>query len=333
MDKDLQTEISGQPQLRRLISAAVSQQGMAHAYLLSGPDSSGLLRVALSVACALKCRDREGVPCGNCIECRRVAQNNHPDVHVVLPDGETLKLGQVRDLQSTLHMKSTEGGDKVGILAQAERMSLEAANSLLKTLEDPPPETILILTTRQAGKLPPTVLSRCQIVRLAPVAPQVIANRLIACDVEEAAADLVARLCHGDEELARHWLDQEDMVKLHDEIAGELASLEEVDPLALAEAWEKRGKDKDTLLLKMEIGLLILRDALVATAQGHLPPSGENHALGKVLGLEGLSDSIRIVLRMQDYIRSNVNARLALDAMFLALRGVRRYAGSSRNSL
>lgn len=329
----LETNVSQQPQLQRLLRQAVSEKGMAHAYLLSGPDSSGLVRAALTVACSGKCKEKRAVPCGLCSECTRVIEGNHPDIHLVCPDGDTLKLEQVLRLQSVLHMKSNEAGDKVGIMADAENMSLPAANSLLKILEDPPAKTTIILTARNAGRLPPTVLSRCQEVRLSPLPPEAMAERLVAGGVEAPQAQLAARLCQGDEERARRWLDGQDLLDLTCQIAGDITSLHEEDPLMLAQRWENRGKDKDDLSLQLEIGLLLFRDALVSKAQeDSASQMAVAHDLSLDLDVQGLSDCIRMVLRTQDYIRSRVNARLALDAMFMALRGVIRYAGSCRDS-
>jgi len=150
-----------------------------HALLISGPRGIGKRMLADALARALLCETPRdgGIPCGECPGCRYVAAGQHPDLRVVEPIDVTddvakpvewIVVDRIRALTRWAHLTSHRGGAKVGIIDPAERMNAAAANALLKTLEEPPPRTYLLLVSHQAGRLPATIRSRCQIVA-APV--------------------------------------------------------------------------------------------------------------------------------------------------------------------
>ncbi|MDN5346538.1 MAG: polymerase subunit delta [Clostridia bacterium] len=149
-------------------AAAVLQQALlasrlAHAYLLTGGDPATRLQLAEKVAAALNCiAPQEGRPCGNCRSCRQVALGNHPDVHYLRPEGKSIKIEQVRQLEARLSLEACQGGAKVVIVTAAEDFTTEAANCLLKTLEEPPEDTYFFLLAARGEQLLPTIRSRCQ---------------------------------------------------------------------------------------------------------------------------------------------------------------------------
>jgi len=145
-----------------LLKRSLTNGRVAHAYLLTGPPQIGKTTLALNFAQALNCQNPEG-PCGECLSCRKIAHGTHPDVRVIEGQGGTIKIDQIRALQRQAALSCTEGRWKVFILRQMERATTEAANCLLKTLEEPPAHVILVLTASEADALPPTIVSRCQV--------------------------------------------------------------------------------------------------------------------------------------------------------------------------
>lgn len=141
---------------------AIGSGRVAHSYLFSGP-ARDKGEVAEAFARALLCDlPRDGDSCGECRSCRQVLHGNHPDLHRIEPSGTAIRIEQIRRMQRLVQYRSYQGGRKVFILEPAESMTAEAANSLLKTLEEPPPGTVFVLVSDRPGACLPTVLSRCQ---------------------------------------------------------------------------------------------------------------------------------------------------------------------------
>ena len=177
-----------------LLSRAVQSDRVAHAYAFVGPSGVGRKLTALSFAQALLCPERG---CGECRSCARITAGIHPDCRLIVPDGQNIKIEQVRELERLAYLTPHEGPWKVFILDEAERMTLPAANAFLKTLEEPPARTVLVLILARARALPATILSRCQLVRFSPLPHSDAVAVLMAHGVEEGEAGLLARVSEG----------------------------------------------------------------------------------------------------------------------------------------
>ncbi|WP_341504067.1 DNA polymerase III subunit delta' [Gallaecimonas sp. GXIMD4217] len=138
-----------------------AQGRLAHAYLLSGPRGLGKAQLAEAMAARFLCKAPQG-PCGHCHPCQLLAAGTHPDLHQLAPDGSQIKVDAVRALLGPVYERAQLGGAKVVIITQAEAMNVNAANALLKSLEEPPRDTHWLLLCRSPGRLLPTILSRCQ---------------------------------------------------------------------------------------------------------------------------------------------------------------------------
>jgi DNA polymerase-3 subunit delta' len=152
----------------RLLQRAVAAGRVAHAYLFVGPPNIGKTHLARELAASLVCAS-EQPPCNACRACARARQGQHPDVSLVEPDGGRLKIAQVRALQRELSLSPYEARWRVCIVTDFHTATVEAANALLKTLEEPPGHVVLILTANDASTLLPTVVSRCQVLSLRAV--------------------------------------------------------------------------------------------------------------------------------------------------------------------
>lgn len=179
--------------LKEKISALHSSQQLSHAYLLERAD----LAFAIWMAQLVYCHSAE--PCGECRECRRIAERNHPDVHIIEPDGQAIKIDQIRELKKEAAMKSVEGGRKVYIIAGADKLNVQAANALLKFIEEPIQDSLVILTAEKRDVLLPTILSRVQVFRnqeinTIEVAAQAkgikLKNMAILCEVAKSLEEL-----------------------------------------------------------------------------------------------------------------------------------------------
>jgi DNA polymerase-3 subunit delta' len=176
-------DIIGQERAKRVLRRALLDNKLPHAYLFYGPEGLGRFKSALTLAQALMCREKQGDCCGACSACARVGRENHPDVTVVRPevregskewvvdpDLGTIRIEQIREFQRWISVRSFEGGWKVGIFEGADKMNAAASNALLKTLEEPPPSSLLVLISPTRSRLLPTIVSRCQPLYFSPLA-------------------------------------------------------------------------------------------------------------------------------------------------------------------
>ena len=199
-------QIVGQSRLASLLQHSLEQGTIAHAYLLVGPPHVGKMTLALDLARLVNCQGDEP-PCGECDTCQKISSGNHADVQVIglnsigssndKPRNE-ISIDQIRELQHSSSLPPFEGRYKVFIIDGAELMSTEAANCLLKTLEEPSAGVIFILLTANESALLATVVSRCQRLELRPLSASQVGVALSeSWNVEPHKAELLARLSHG----------------------------------------------------------------------------------------------------------------------------------------
>jgi len=171
---------------------------LAHAYLLVGPQDSGKTQTALALAQLVNCESESQQPCGECAACRKIASGNHPDVHVIGNDEmDSIKIEDIRFLLSRAHLMAYEARHKVFIIRNIELMTLEAANSLLKTLEEPAGSTLMLLTTSVPEANLDTIKSRCHIVTFFPSSVNRIAKLLMDEGVKGQDAHFLASFSEG----------------------------------------------------------------------------------------------------------------------------------------
>lgn len=177
----MQNTIIGHQNNVTQLQNAVASQRIAGAYLFSGEQGVGKETVALFFAGLILCEDRtEGMePCANCRACRKIISGNHPDLQIIRPDGAQLKIDQIREMQQQISYQPLEGPRKIYIIANAEKMNNYTANSLLKTLEEPPAASTIIVLTENINSILPTIRSRSQILTFYPMSIVELANALV----------------------------------------------------------------------------------------------------------------------------------------------------------
>ena len=194
---DLST-LAGNPALKAHLSA-VGRDGLAHAYIISGPEGSGRRTLALRLAQAMLCSGAGAVPCGQCAHCRKVTAGVHPDLIRVGADGADIRVDAVRAMRTDAYIRPNEGDRKVYLVEGADTMNESAQNALLKLLEEGPAYAAFLLVCRQAGALLPTVRSRCVELSLSPLTYEETLGELRRRfpDRSEEALSAAAGRCEG----------------------------------------------------------------------------------------------------------------------------------------
>jgi len=174
------SRILGQERAKRFLKQAMSREKVPHAYLFTGISGVGKTSMAKALAMALNCLEPvDHEACGQCLSCRRMESGNFPDFLSIRPDGQNIRIHQVRDLNRSFSFAPALGKYRVCVIHQAEAMTMEAANAFLKALEEPPPGNILVLNAAEPLDLLPTVVSRCQKVPFQPLMRQDMTDWLI----------------------------------------------------------------------------------------------------------------------------------------------------------
>lgn len=252
-----------------ILRRALSYNTLAHAYLFSGEAGIGKKMTALALACAVNCLDPlPDNACGRCVSCRKTLSLNHPDVHIIVPDGEEIKIGQVRDAQAVLSLKPFEGRRKVLIIDGAEAMNPAAANAFLKTLEEPAGDSLIILISSMPAALLDTIRSRCQLLQFRPLPRRVLQGVLAERrGLGREDAVFAASLAQGS--LGRGLaIDIEEEKSLR---ADALELWTRVPGMGVGEIMaeaEAISKDRGQLKRFFEISMELLRDAIVFRETG-----------------------------------------------------------------
>lgn len=192
------TQLLGQEKAKRLLRRSLAAERIPHAYIFKGPEGVGKKLFARGVAAAVNCRDASVVgACGLCPSCKKFRTLNHPDFLVIRPEKGVIKIDQIRKLTKELSYPPYESALRVVVIEDVQTMRREAANALLKTLEEPPENNLLILTADASQEILPTLTSRCQVIPFAQLSIDDTTTILISQGIDRETALLLARLAEG----------------------------------------------------------------------------------------------------------------------------------------
>ncbi len=323
------------------LTAALKADTLHHAWLFAGPDGVGKELTALGLAQALLCTERPGEGCGACAACGRVIRRSHPDVAWLMPEDEQIsrklagrsdfnhtpsreiRVEQVRSLQERLALRPLEGGRRVVIVASAHKLNTQAQNAFLKTLEEPPSGTVLVLIASEPERLLPTIRSRCSRAQFGPLPEAFLSDKIReARKVDDTQATLMARLSGGSLSRALQ-LDPRALQRR----AAVISAFEELDfgdartLLAFADSFGGGREDAEEAL---EVLDLWLRDVAVARAGGAailnvdlaelLGQAAAKHSAGALHARHRRVGAARVAISER-----NGQPRLQLERMLLAM--------------
>lgn len=318
-----------------LLARQLATGHIAHAYLFTGPPQVGRGTLARWFAQALLCRADTGVPCGRCAACRKVLAGNHPDLRLLNLEGQggnrrTLGIEAIRELRSGMAERPFAGARKVYLIEDAESMTVEAANALLKTLEEPPSFVVLLLVAFSDHLLPPTIVSRCQVLPLRALNRPEVHQALVArWGTSEEQAGFLAALSLGRLGWAVQALQDAQLLQRREEDLAALARLMEaglLERFAFAETQERRWKRGDHAavlgLLEQWQGwwrdlLLVEEDCLDLVCNGDCLAG--LHAAAQKVPPETALTFLQALRSTRQRLLEQVNPRLAFEELLLQL--------------
>lgn len=312
-----------------LLSQHVAQNTYRHAYLITGPESVGRRTLALRFAQALNCPQpsQPGVPCFDCQTCKQLEEMVHPDLTVTQAElaGGQLKVDQIRELQHGLALAPYDAKYRIALILRFEEANPYAANALLKTLEEPPSQVIMILTAENAEKLMPTIVSRCEILRLRPLAISTIREGLQSIwDIPPDQSDLLAHLSGGRPGYAFRLFQYPGKL---DQRSGHLEDAQNllfVNRVARFDYVEKMLKNYDSIRDALKVWLSFWRDVMLRAGypSAQITNIDRSDSIDELAGRLGLMTAHNLVASLErifDQLDRNVNPRLALENFMLDL--------------
>lgn len=297
-----------------------------HAYLITGPPGVGRRTLGLRFAQALNCTNppSPGTPCGECDECQRIASAKHPDLNMIEAEkeGGTLKVEQVRELRRLIVLRPFQARYRVAMLLRFQEATEAAANALLKTLEEAPSYAVLILTAESSQGLLPTVVSRCEVLRLHPVPIESVQHALETNGAEPDRARLLAHISEGRPGAALNMLADPGSLAHRNESLNDLLALI---PSTRAQRFsyaETLSRDKSSMRAVLMIWLSFWRDVLwrVGGASAAIANVDRLREIESLAGRLDLSSARRLVADHDRALRrldANVNAKLLAEVLLL----------------
>lgn len=328
-------DVPGQARAKRFLKQLIRVDHVPHALLFSGMAGIGKAVVAREFTKALNClaaQDRDA--CDHCISCRKIDGDLHPDLVWVTSDGAFIKLDQIRELRKRVRFRPFEGAWRVIVIQDAQKLRDESANALLKMLEEPPKQNIIILLVLEPQMLLPTIVSRCCHVRFQPLEDDWIEQHLI--DTHQIPPDRareVAQLAEGSVERAK-WLVEENRILQWQEILGNIQNLHKMSMIeffGLMTRWSQKSEDleQDLECIKLWLRDIILSrlisDYRPSLAVDDIPKGIRNASAQRLFSLY---DQIEEAVQN---LRRNANKQLTLEGICLAMKDI-SYGQGSRDS-
>ncbi len=324
------SEIIGQEQIKEQLKGAIAQDKVSHAYLIHGETRSGKEFVAKIFAQALQCGEmKDGEPCQECRSCKQAMSGNHPDIIAVSHDmPNTIGVDDVRDkINNTVLIKPYSSRYKIYIIENAEKMTAQAQNALLKTLEEPPAYAVFLLLTASMEAMLPTIVSRCVVLHMKPVQDEEMRRYLMRdLKVPDYRAEICVAFARGNVGRAKALASNEDFDKIRQATLSLMKNIYDMDTAEVMEAIGDIKKDGLDIGDYLDIMSVWYRDVLLFKAthdMNHLIFRDEIQSIKKIAqhsDYEGIEEVIDALEKAKSRLASKVNLELTIELLLLTIK-------------
>ena len=322
-------DIVGQDMIKEHLQGALSSGKTSHAYIINGEKNSGKEFIANIFAMALQCEAQGNDPCCECVACKQVESKNHPDViRVTHEKPNTIGVEDIRtQINNDIMIKPYQGPYKIYIMNEAEKMTVQAQNALLKTLEEPPAYAVILLLTTSMEAMLPTIISRCVNLSMKPVPDKVLKEFLMQeMRVPDYKADISVAFARGNLGRAKVMVSNEDFDKMRDDAVTLLKYIDEMEIHEVVAAIQKIKEYKFDIEDYLDIISIWYRDVLLFKATNDVNGlifKNEIQYIKKVAkksSYEGIENIIDALEKAKARLRANVNFDLTIELLLMTIK-------------
>ncbi|SFL62760.1 DNA polymerase III subunit delta' [Halanaerobium salsuginis] len=321
------SSIIGQAEAIDVLSEEIRQNRISHAYLFSGKSGIGKGKLAFEFAKAIFCQESPADSCGHCLNCRKMDHQNHPDFKriAIADEKNSISITQIRDLKKEIAYKPYESAHKVYLIESAEEMTAEAANSLLKTLEEPPSFATIILLAEDTSRLLPTIISRCQQLSLQPVTRSQIKDILLEHGLQPEEAEILSQTAGGSPGQALKLAEIDDYFSVRKKVYDFVKNIKSKNTIEIF-------KFRDYLVSLISAGfpcfdllsdwyrdIIMIKQNYQATLKNKDYLQDMNRLAGEA-NQEQLIKNLDLIEKSELYIKKNIKAELSLEVLLFKLR-------------
>ncbi len=322
-------DIVGQEQIKEHLRNAFSAGKVSHAYIISGEKNAGKEFIAKVFAMALQCEKKEAEPCQECRSCRQALSGNHPDIiRVTHEKPNTISVDDIRSqVNNDVAIKPYSSDYKIYIINEAEKMTVQAQNAILKTLEEPPAYAVILLLVSNLNTLLPTIVSRCVVLNMKPVSDELVKKYLMEqLQVPDYKAEVCVAFARGNVGKAKALASSEDFENVKAEALSLLKYIHDMELNEIIAAIKKIMEYKLEVNDYLDIISVWYRDVLLFKATNdvnHLIFREEIQAIRKTAqrsSYEGIETVIKAIDTAKGRLDANVNFELAMELLVLTIQ-------------
>lgn len=323
-------DIIGQEQVKKHLQEGIKQGNLSHAYIINGETGSGRRLLASALTKTLLCENRteQGDACGKCKSCLQADSNNHPDIRFITHEKASIGIDDIRDqLINDITIKPYSSSHKVYIIPDANKMTEQAQNALLKTIEEPPEYAVILLLTENAQNLLPTIISRCITLNTEPLDQEAITQYLIQnLQMEPERAKIAAGFCQGNVGKAIHFASSEDFQEMKQDTLQLLKKIDDMDISDIMSMIKELSLRKGKINEYLDLMLLWYRDVLmfkVTKDANILLYRDEYKAISRqasIRNYEDIEKIIKAIDKAKVRLNANVNFETAIELLLLTIK-------------
>lgn len=310
------------------LQRGIKEDKVSHAHILAGEKGAGKKMLAEIFAATLQCEEKGGNPCGKCKSCIQAASGNHPDIIWVTHEKASIGVDDIRNqVNNDIAIKPYSSPYKIYIIPEGEKMTEQAQNALLKTMEEPPYYAVILLLTENVNSFLPTILSRCVTLQLKPVVPQLIKKHLMEqLSVPDYLAELSASFSQGNVGKAIRYASSEEFSEIKKDTVHMLKHLDEMKNYEIVQFIKSMSEKKKEVYDYLDLMLLWYRDVLmfkVTQDPNGLLFADEVSTISKQASdkqYEGIEEIINSIEKAKVRLKANVNFDTAMELMVFVMK-------------